>query len=112
MSEIRAKSSVSHGAINTVTIDAGSLLENQPPGSRARIVLGEFLLLCYPTVEVLAAVHIYAEQHLRVLRAAVLGTLAEEQPGALRFNPHRVDFIGDQVRLAGETRHPETVHDV
>src|SRR5262245_1542145 len=112
MSQIRSKSSVSHGAINGVAVDAGSLLENKPAGRSVRIVLGEFLLLLHPAVEVLTRVYIDAEQHLCMLGAAVLGALAQKQPGALRLDPHRVHLVGDEVCLAGQTRHPETVHDV
>src|SRR5262245_9055664 len=112
MSEIGPESSVSNGAINGVAIDAGRLLEDQPAGSRGRIVLGEFLLLLHPALEVLARLHINAEEHFLVLVAAVFGALTDKQSGALRLNPHRVHFVGNKVRLACETRHPEAVHHV
>src|SRR5260221_4557715 len=105
MSEIRPKSAVCHGAMNGVAINAGSLLENEPAAGRIRTILGEFLLLFYPAVEVLTRLHIDPEEHLRVLGAAVLGALAEKQSGALRLDPHRVHFVGDEVRLAGQARH-------
>src|SRR6185436_11558688 len=36
MGEVRSKASISHSAINRMTIDTGGALENQPPGSRVR----------------------------------------------------------------------------
>src|ERR1051325_7121977 len=112
MRQIRSKASISHSAIDPMTIDAGGLLENQTASGRARIVLGQLLLLLDPAVEFLARIHINAEQHLCMLGATVLGALAEKQSGALRLNPHRVYFIRDEVRLAGQARYPEAVHNV
>ena len=100
MREVRSKSSISHRAIDGMAVDASRSLENEPARGRGRIVLGQLLLLLHPSIKVLTGVHIDAEQHLRVLRAAVLGALADEKAGPFRLNPHRVYFVGDEVRLA------------
>ena len=44
-----------------------------------------------------------------MLRAAVFGTLAEEQPGSVGLEPHVVGAAGNQVGLARQPRHPEAV---
>src|SRR5882757_3416480 len=112
MREVWSKSSISDRAINRVTVDTSRSFENEAPGGGGRIVLGELLLFLHPSLKVLRRVHIHTQQHLRVLGAAVLGALAQEKPSPFRLNPHRVYFVGDEVRLARQTRHPETVHNV
>src|SRR5262245_18218921 len=112
MSEIWSKAPISARALDRMAVDTRGLLEHEPAGGSTRVVLGDFLLVFYPALEVLPRVHIDAEQHLGVLGAAVLGALSEKQAGALRLNPHRIHFVRDEVRLAGQARNPEAVHDV
>src|SRR5258706_9575258 len=112
MREVWSKSSISDRAINRVTVDTSRSFENEAPGGGGRVVLGELLLSLHPSLKVLRRVHIHTQQHLRVLGAAVLGALADEKPRPFRLNPHRVHFVGDEVGLASQTRHPETVHNV
>ena len=57
--------------------------------------------------EILGAVNVNPQQHLGVLRAAILRALAEINAGLVRIHPHLVDAIRNQVclsRQAGEPR--------
>ena len=65
-----------------------------------------------PAIEILARVHVDAQQHLRVLGPAVLRALPEVQPRLLGVDPHLVHAVRDEVRLARQTRDPEAVRDV
>ena len=47
-----------------------------------------------------------------MLRAAVLGTLAEVQAGFFRVEHDQVGVAGNQIDLAAEPRHPKAVADV
>ena len=66
-------------------------------------------MLPAPAVELIARLHIDTKEHLGVLSAAVLGTLADVHAGFVWLHPHGVDAIGDEVGLAGELRNPEAV---
>ena len=44
-----------------------------------------------------------------MLRAAVLGALADVKAGFVRIDPHMVDAVGNQVRFSREIGHPEAV---
>src|SRR5882724_6663579 len=112
MREVWSKSSVPDGATDRMAIDTGGSFENQFASRRGWTALRGLLLLLHPSVKILTRVHIDAEQHLRVLGAAVLGTLPEVQSGAFRLNPHRVHLVGDEIRLARKTGHPEAMHNV
>ena len=49
------------------------------------------------------------QQHLGVLRPAILCTLAEVDSCLLRVNPHRIGMIRNQIRLTSQPWDPETV---
>ena len=66
-------------------------------------------LRLHPAVKVSARLDVNPKQHLGVLRAGVLCTLAEIDPRLVRVNPHMINPIGDQVSLARQARHPEAV---
>src|SRR5437899_3641312 len=95
-----------------MAVDAGGSLENAAPGRNRRLACRERFLLFQPTGKFLRSLNINSQQHPRMLRPAVLGALTQEKTRSLRFDPHRVDFVWDQLRLSCESRHPETVHDV
>ena len=98
--------------LSSVAIDAGGPLENHPARGDLWVLRLRRLLLAYPAIEILRRVNINAQQHLRVLRAAILRALSDEKAGALRLNPHLILTIRNEVRLARQPRHPKTVHDV
>jgi hypothetical protein len=51
-------------------------------------------------VKIRTRFHVYAEQHLRVLRPAVLRTLPKKKARFVRVNPDAIRMIRDQVRFA------------
>ena len=59
--------------------------------------------------ELVAGIHIDAQQHLGVLRSAILRALAQEEAGLVRVDPHAVRVIRNQVGLARQARDPEAV---
>src|SRR6266852_1716427 len=66
-------------------------------------------LLVDPAIEVLAGLDVDAQEHLRVLRPAVLRALPQVEPCLARLDPHLVRVVWNQIGLAGEARHPEAV---
>src|SRR6266850_1417389 len=113
MREVGSESSVSGRAgANRMTIDAGGALENQPSGGCGRVVFGKLLLLLHPAIELLWRIRVNAQQHFRVLGPAVSPALSQEQAGAFRLNPHRIDFVGNEINFSHQTRHPKTVDDI
>ena len=79
------------------------------PAATASPVAAAGALRGHPAIEVLSGVDVDAQEHLRVLRAAVLGALALVEPGLVRVDPGVVDLVRDQIRLARQARHPEAV---
>src|SRR6266576_4579586 len=87
------------GAADGVTVHAGRRLEDLPAASDGGIRARRSALRFDPAVEVLARVDVHAQQHLGVLRAAILGALAEVEARLARVDPHRIRVVGNQVRL-------------
>src|SRR5215469_16920615 len=52
---------------------------------------------------------VHSQQHLRVLRPAVLRTLPDKKARLMRFNPGAIRMIRDQVRFTRQPRNPEAV---
>ena len=73
---------------------------------------GRLLLVVQPALEVRGGIDVHSQEHVGVLRAAVLGALAEEQALLARLEPHLIGASRDQVGLAGQARHPEAVADI
>ena len=74
------------------------------------VVLNGGLLLCAdPRGKIRGPVHGNAQQHLGVLRAAILRALAEIDSRTRRVDPHLVHAIRNQVGLAAQLRDPEAV---
>src|SRR5437899_2557320 len=113
MREVGPKASVSGGAAaNRMTIDAGRAFENQTAGGDAWVVFRKLFLLLHPAFKLLRRIRIHTEQHLRVLRPAVSSALSKEEPGAFRLNPHRIDFVGNEINFSHQARDPKTVDDI
>ncbi len=79
------------------------------PSATPGVVDGWLLLVRDPGGELGRRIGIHADQHLGVLRSAVLRALAQIEPWRLGIDPHGVDPVGNQVHLAGEPRNPEAV---
>ena len=109
VSEIRAEAAIGDGAGDRMAIDASSFFEDVATGSDGTGRIGNLFLGGNPFAETFWRINVDAKEHLGVLSAAVLGTLADVHAGFVWFHPHGVDAIGDQVGLAGELRNPETV---
>ena len=107
--QIRTEASVGGRAADRVTIDAGGRFEHSPAGQHLVVLRRGLLLRANPRVKVLGTVHDDAQEHLGVLRPAVLRALTEKHAGPLRVHPHLVDAIRNQVGLAGQLRNPEAV---
>src|SRR5438552_933335 len=107
MSEVGTEAAVGAGAANRVAIDARGGLEHDAAVRRRRVEHRWPLLRGSPAFEVGARLDDYAEQHHRMLGAAVLAALPEIGARDLRIDPHRVFLIRDHVSLAREARHPK-----
>ena len=103
------KSPVGHCARNGVAVDAGGAFKYAFPFGCAFRSVRRLTLLLHPAVELIARLHIDAQQHLGVLRAAILGALPQVQSSLVRIDPHAVFAVWNQVRFPGQTRHPEAV---
>src|SRR5882757_6444720 len=113
MGEVGSEASVSGGATaNGMAIDASGALENQPSSAHGRVVFRELFLLLHPASKFLRRIRINAQQHFGVLGPAVSPALSEEQSGTFRLNPHRIDFVGNEINFPHQTRHPKAVDDV
>ena len=66
-------------------------------------------LFLNPAIKLISRLNINSQQHLGVLRSAILGALPQVKPGLMRINPHAVRMVGNQVRFAIEARYPEAV---
>ena len=96
-----------------MAVDAGVVHERRR-GLRRRwkIAAAGWLLRRDPRGKLRGSVGVNANQHLGVLRSAVLRALAEIEAGVCRIDPHGVDLIGNQIHLAGQSRNPEAMVDI
>src|SRR5262249_39641420 len=95
-----------------MTVDTGSGKEKIAAGPRLRIVRRRLPLGCRPLFEVLGRGHDDAEQHPGMLQAAILPAIPNISTGLCWLDPHPVFLIRNQISLAGELRHPETMGDI
>src|SRR5579863_6765943 len=113
MSKVRTEPPVRHAARNRVAIDARGSVEYAPTlcgfEAQARVRVCRPLLFAHPAVEIGPRIHHHPQEHLRVLRSAVLSALAQEEPGLMRVDPRVVRVIRDKVRFARQPWYPETV---
>src|SRR5579875_3852904 len=70
---------------------------------------GRLRLLSAPGFECLRWVCDDEETHMCMLRAAIFPALSAVTPDGIGLDPHRIGLSRDDVGLAGERRHPETV---
>ena len=109
MRQIGAKAAIGWGSGHGVAVDArGSFIDAAAGGDTCIHNRGLFLSL-HPSGEAFGRIHVDAQEHLGVLRAAVLRALAEEQAGLVRIEPHIVDAVRNQVSFSVELRNPEAV---
>src|SRR5258708_10940659 len=71
--------------------------------------MGRLPLLLYPALKVIARWPIETEKHLGVLRPAILCALSQVESGLLRLYPGVVWVVRNQVGLARQPWHPETM---
>src|SRR5579859_5554748 len=109
MGEIRTESSLCWSAGYCVAIHAGSSFKNALPLGGGIIRLRGLALLPDPAVELSLRLNVHPQKHLGMLNAAVLRALSQIKPRLLWVNPHNVRVVGNQVRLAGQPRHPKAV---
>src|SRR5271155_4284782 len=100
MSEIRAESPVRHGARDGMTVHASRGLKNSAAFLCSAGSHGGLFFLLYPVVKLFARIDVHAQEHLGVLRAAVLGALAEIKPGVVGIDPNVVDPVWNQIRFS------------
>src|SRR6267142_3339932 len=109
MRQIRTESAGCRRAANGVAIYARGCFEDTSACDLLRILIRSPLLVSDPALKIFGSVYRDAEKHLRVLRAAVLGALAEIDPPLVRVYPHFVYAVRNQVCLSGKLRNPEAV---
>src|SRR5271155_1433165 len=113
MSQVRAEAAGGDGSLDGVAVDARVLHEDglafSGGGVAGELLLGRLLLLLDPNRKLLRRLRVDAKEHLRVLGAAILSTLAEIEACRLWIDPHNVDSIWKQVSLARKTWYPEAV---
>src|SRR6266403_4937027 len=109
MGQVRTETPVTVRTANGVAIQTSGRFEDSFSGEYLLILIRGPLLRLDPGGKVSGAVHPNAQEHLRVLRPAILGTLAKKQAGVVRVKPHFIDPVRDQVRLAGKLGNPEAV---
>ena len=107
--QVGPKAAIGRGPRHGVAVDAGGRLEYSL-ALRSSIAHGCVLaLLLNPAIEIGTWLNVNAEQHLGVLRSAVLRTLPKVNARLMRIDPHTIGMVGNQVGLAGEARDPEAV---
>ena len=109
MRQVRAEASVSDRAGNRVAVYASRGFEDAPASGYIRVEHCRLLLGVDPRGKPLRTVNVNPQQHLGVLRAAILRALAKKDAGLVRIDPHVIHAIGNQVGLARQLRNPETV---
>src|SRR5712671_2756334 len=109
MRQIRTEPAGCHRAADGVAIYACGCLEDASACDLLRILIRSPLLVSDPGFKNFGGVYRDAEEHLRVLRAAILRALAEIDARLVRVYPHFIYAIRNQVCLSGKLRNPETV---
>jgi len=109
MRKVRTETSIRGRSADPMTVHAGIPFKYPPSCDCAGIFGCGFLLSVYPSGKIVWVIDRNAEQHLRVLRSAVLRTLTQKDAWALRVYPHSVGMVGNEVGLACQLRYPETM---
>src|SRR5579862_2635876 len=92
-----------------MAIHASIPFKHSPARGCTSVFESGFLLGAHPAGKILRSIDRNAEQHLGVLRSAVLRTLAQKNAGALRVYPHSVGMVWNEVGLSCKLRHPKAV---
>src|SRR5262249_53265583 len=74
-----------------MAVDARLGKESGAPGVGSRVLRARLLLVLQPTLKDTRGIDDDANEHIGVLRTAILGTLADVPPGPVRLKPHAVD---------------------
>src|SRR5260370_28877164 len=104
--QIRTEASRPIRTAHCVTIYARSCFKNTPPRTRFVVVLCRLFLSLDPRSELFGAIDRHSEQHLPVLRSAVLRTLADVDASLVRVDPCVIYAIREQVCLPRKFRKP------
>src|SRR6202046_2976776 len=97
MSQVGPELAGSAGSADRVTVDASGGFKRAPALDRTLTRDCRTLLLLDPTVELLARLHVNTQQHLGMLHAAILRTLAEVETGLVRVDPTAVGVVRNQI---------------
>src|SRR5271154_4040680 len=98
--QVGPEAPVGHRPGNSVAIDACGLLEYATSRVHSIRIRGRQFLSRDPRLELCRRVDVYAQQHLGVLRAAILRALTEVQSGLVWFHPHRIAAIWNKICFA------------
>ena len=93
MRQVRAEASISDGAPNRVAVYASCCFENASAGGYILVEHCRLLLGADPGGKLFGVVNANPQQHLRVLRAAILRALAEKNSCLVRIHPHVIHAI-------------------
>lgn len=109
MGKVGAKAAIGDGAGDGVATDTGGFFKDVATGGDSIRGMGGLFFGGYPFTELLGRIDVDTQEHFGVLRAAILGTLADVHADFVRLDPNGVDAIGDEVGFAGELRNPKAV---
>src|ERR1035438_3073883 len=100
---------IGHGSRHGMTIDTGGRFEYSLSLGSSATLDCRLALPLNPAIEVSTWLNVDAQQHLGVLRPAILSALAQINSRLLGIDPHAVRMIRNQIGLAGKARDPEAV---
>src|SRR5260370_7339310 len=93
-----------------MAVQARSSLEDKSSRGFLFIPLCWLLLPAYPGVEVFWGIHVYAQEHLRVLCPAVLCALTEKSTRLMGVDPTPVWPFRTQLCLSSTLSHPQPLN--
>src|ERR1700729_1098864 len=109
MREVRAETAIGHGSRDRVTVDASRHFEYSLALRNGITDCCRLALLLNPAIKLILRLNVDAQQHLGVLRPAILGALTQIHTRVMGINPHTVRVVRNQIGLACQTRYPEAV---
>src|SRR6201991_1421941 len=112
VSEVWAKLSLCRRAADRVAIDTGVREEHCATFWGVRVCRSGLLLLFDPSFKLILWVYNYANQHSRVLCAAVFSAVASIDSGFGGLDPHQVFAVRNEICFTGQLGYPKTMCDV
>src|SRR6267154_5879915 len=109
MSEIWTKTPGTVCASNRVAVQASRRFEDMSSSRFFFILIRRLSLRADPGSKLFGVVHVNAQEHLCVLRSAILSALAEKQARFMRVYPCLVYVVRNQVGFSRKLGNPETV---